>query len=164
MPFEATAIRVLKDLAVDHAVHHRATVITSRLAEHYAGQVFLWGVDEREQSFFPLKAGLPPIWGGVTMQYLYLVQPEGNGYRLTEIGHEDVPPLLRKPPALPLEDKAQLVTDVTRVLSMTCWGVIQDPPFPKSNPAHWPHWQEYFSTNNPVMEQFMATAISQLNA
>lgn len=165
MHFEKTANAVIERLGISNPAHQRATAITSRLAAHYARQPFLWALSCREQMVFPLYAGLPPRWGGLHMKYLFLISPESSGFTVKEVERDEAESLLFEPPALPRDNKKQLVSDVTFVLSQTCWGVIQDPPLEKDNPAYWIGWVDYFKTsNNPVMEQYMTDAIVKLSA
>lgn len=163
MAFKSTATAELRKLNLSPSAHEQATAVTSRLASHYKGQPFLWGVSEQEQYFFPLNVGLPPDWGGLHMKYVFLVRLGESGYAIEEIGRHEIMPLLREPPALS-QDKMQLVADVTRILTMTCWGVIQDPPLIKNDPVYWINWINYFKTNNSVMEQFMSDALIKLQA
>lgn len=164
MAFENIANAELRKLNIPLSAHEQATAVTSKLALHYEGQSFLWGVSEQEQSFFPLNVGLPPQWGGMTMKHLYLVKLSVEGYQVRKISQEEAVRLIQYKPALPITDKAKLVTQVTRILSMTCWGVIQDPPYPKDTPYYWPDWLEYFKSNNQLMELFMTEALNHLNA
>lgn len=152
------SIKAIKKL--DTNTCQRSVNIVSQLAEHYAGQAFLWGFgDDGEQAFFPIRVGLPPEWSGLNMQKILYVTPKQSGYDAKEVSSEQAGALLQEPPALPTNEK-QIVTYVTQVLSLTCWGVIQEPLIPKDSPDDWPYWIDHFNeSGNTIMSQFLTEAL-----